>query len=129
MKKMVLSCFLLIFLCCGCSLAVTENNLLKTRTAKANELQNGKSMAERATDVKEQIGRIDGVTGSAVVIEGHTAIIGLRTKDLQKKEQKQLIDNVQTAAVQTDDTLYFVSVTVDENIVSQIEKEEKTRMR
>ncbi len=129
MKKMVLSCFLAIFVCCGCSLAVTENNLLKARTAKAEEIKNGKSMAERAADVKEKIGRIDGVTGSAVVIEGHTAIIGLRTKDLQKKEQKQLTNDVQAATVQADDTLYFVSVTMDENIVSQIEKEEKTRMR
>lgn len=128
MKKMVFCSVLMIFLCCGCSFAVVENNLLQTRTTKAAERTNGKSMAERAADVKEKIGRIDGVQGSAVVVEGHTAIIGLRT-DVEKKKQAQLTDEVQTMALQTDDALYFVSVTVDENIVSQIEKEEKTRMR
>ena len=128
MKKMVFCSVLMIFLCCGCSFAVVENNLLQTRTAKVAERTNGKSMAERAADVKEKIGRIDGVQGSAVVVEGHTAIIGLRT-DIEKKKQTQLTNEVQATALQTDDKLYFISVTTDENIVSQIEKEEKTRMR
>ena len=46
------------------------------------------SMAERATDVKEQIGRIDGVTGSAVVIEGHTGNYWITNKRFTKKRTK-----------------------------------------
>lgn len=128
MKKMVFCSILMLLFCCGCSFAVVENNLLQTRTAKATERINGKSMAERATDVKEKIGRIDGIKGSAVVVEGHTAIIGLRT-DMDKKKQTQLTNNVQTTALQADENLYFVSVTTDETLVSEIEKEEKSRMR
>ncbi len=127
MKKMVFCSILILFLCCGCSFAVVENNLLQTRTAKATERVHGKSMAERAADVKEKIGRIDGIQGSAVVVEGHTAIIGLRT-DVDKKKQTQITNDVQATALQTDKDLYFVSVTTDETIVSAIEKEEKTRM-
>ncbi len=128
MKKIIFCNILILWLCCGCSFAVVENNLMQTRTAKAAERIHGKSLAERAADVKEKIGRIDGIQGSAVVVEGHTAIIGLRT-DVDKKKQIQLTNDVQATALQTDENLYFVSVTTDEMVVSEIEKEEKTRMR
>ena len=127
MKKWMLLCVGMTIWMSGCSLHVTENNLLRARAEKADQMMNGKSPEERALEIKTAISRVDGVSTSAVIVEGHTAIIGVRTDAQESKEIGRLTRAVRNAARQTDTEVYAVSVTVNDEIVTQIEEEERSR--
>lgn len=90
-------------------------------------MMNGKSPEERALEIKTAISRVDGVSASAVIVEGRTAIIGVRTDAQESKEIGRLTRAVRNAARQTDTEVYAVSVTVNDEIVTQIEEEERSR--
>ena len=87
------------------------------------------SEAQRADTIKEELCKIKGVAGSAVVVEGHTVIIGLRIADMGQKEAKALLEAVQQAAKNAEADIQNVSVTTKDSIVALIEKEEKKRGR
>lgn len=108
----------------GCRMEMAENHM---GGIFANETE--QSQAQRAEAVKEELYKIEGITGSAVVIEGHTAIIGLRTKEMGKKQAKLLIAQVEQVVKNTKVDIQNVSVTTKESIVTLIEKEEKERSR
>lgn len=129
MKKIVgmAGIFLLIF-CGGCGAAPVQNHLQKALTAEDREMVGGKSQAERAEEIKSFLGRIDGITGSAVVVEGHTAIIGLRMEGVTQDEAQQIMARTEAAAIAYGTEIENVSVTVTDTIVSLIEAEEKKRM-
>ena len=127
MKKWMLLCVSMTIWMSGCSLHVTENNLLRARAEKADQMMNGKSPEERALEIKTAISRVDGVSASAVIVEGRTAIIGVRTDAQESKEIGRLTRAVRNAARQTDTEVYAVSVTVNDEIVTQIEEEERSR--
>lgn len=114
----------LVMLFGGCKMQLAENHM---GGIFANQTE--KSGGERADAVKEELGKIEGITGSAVVIEGHTAIIGLRLEEMEKKEVKTLIEQAERAAKNAEADIQTVSVTTKESIVTLIEKEEKKRSR
>lgn len=128
MKKIVgmAGIFLLIF-CGGCGAAPVQNHLQKALTAEDREMVGGKSQAERAEEIKSFLGRIDGITGSAVVVEGHTAIIGLRVDGVTQAQAQEIMKEAEYTAIAFGTEIENVSVTVTDTLVSLIEAEEKER--
>ena len=100
MKKYVV--FLLFFFLCGCAGQQTTTSL-----AAVTE-----SPQKRAEQIRLALLEVPGVTDSAVVVAGHTAIIGLG----------RLMEEAETAARGADANLQMVSVTVNEAIVSRMEE-------
>ena len=76
---------------------------------------------ERAQQIQKALMEVPGVTDSAVVVAGHTAIIGLRTKETGTALGR-LIQEAETAARGADKHLQMVSVTANEAIVERMEQ-------
>lgn len=112
----------------GCRMESSQNHLQGAVMADSKDKIGGKSGAERAEELKIFLGRIEGITGSAVIVEGHTAIIGLRTQAQTQAEANRIMDAAEEAAKAYGTEIQNVSVTVTESIVSLIEVEEKKRM-
>lgn len=125
MKKLVMV-WLMLF-CTGCGAKMTEENLSGVHFVKAELEVGDKTPAERAVTIKNYLKQIDGVVGTAVVVEGHTAIIGLRLEDEmgQGDAAKEKADHLaKEAGVFIENT----SVTTNTYIVSMIEEMERERM-
>lgn len=101
----------LVFLLCGCAGEQTATSL-----AAVTE-----SPGERAAQIRTALLDIPGVTDSAVVVAGHTAIIGLRT-EAEGTALGQLIREAERAAKGADSNLRMVSVTANEAIVARVER-------
>ncbi|MBR2852161.1 MAG: hypothetical protein IKB91_07205, partial [Anaerotignum sp.] len=86
MKKLVIS-FLVMVFCTGCGARVTDEDLSKVHFVKAELEINDRTPEERALIIKNRLKQISGVTGTAVVVEGHTAIIGLRLKENMEQNE------------------------------------------
>ena len=86
MKKGMVCFFFCAMALTGCGADTLENNLSQIRIAKASELEMGKTRAERAEEIKENILRLEEVEEAAVVIEGTTALIGLQLKEGIEKD-------------------------------------------
>lgn len=109
MKKYVV--FLLLFLLCGCAGQQTATSLVAVT-------ENPK---ERAQQIQKALMEVPGVTDSAVVVAGHTAIIGLRTEE-KGTALGRLMQEAETAARGADKHLQMVSVTANEAIVDRMEQ-------
>lgn len=109
MKKSLF--FLLFFFLCGCAGQQTTTSL-----AAVTE-----SPQKRAEQIRLALLEVPGVTDSAVVVAGHTAIIGLRTEE-EGAALGRLMEEAETAARGADANLQMVSVTVNEAIVSRMEE-------
>ena len=125
MKKWL---FLLLFLLTGCGMEMTEENLSKVHFVKAEQEVGDRTPEERALIIKSRLKEVDEVVGTAVVVEGHTAIIGLRLKENTEQNTipsvKRKVDAiVKAAGVSIDST----SITTNDYIVSMIEEMERRR--
>lgn len=109
MKKCLV--VLLSILLCGCTAQQTSASL-----AAVTE-----SPKKRAENIRQALSAVSGVTDSAVVVAGHTAIIGLRTEE-KGAALGRLMEEAETAARGADTNLQMVSVTVNEAIVSRMEE-------
>ncbi|WP_352399617.1 YhcN/YlaJ family sporulation lipoprotein [Anaerotignum sp.] len=112
---------------CGCSATATENNLSGVHFIKADDKLGDKTPEERATSIKSMLHKINGISGNAVVVEGHTAIIGLRLEDGMKNEATRLSREADNAAREADEYINSTSITTNERIVSLIEDMERKR--
>lgn len=110
--------------CAGCRAEVTENNLSQLHFVKYDDIVGDKTQEERAAAIKKRLGQLDGVTGSAVVVEGHTAIIGLRTDGTDPGRMRREAD---TAAKDADEYIESTSITTNGRIVAMIEEMERKR--
>lgn len=114
----------------GCGAEVTENNLSQLHFVKAYDEIGEKTQEERAFAIKQRLGQIEEVTGSAVVVEGHTAIIGLRLSDgLEQKQMQHVKKEADTAARAADEYLENTSITMNRRIVALIEEMERARAK
>lgn len=109
MKKCVV--FSLCFLLCGCAGQRTATSLSAVT----------QSPEERAREIQKALSEVSGITDSAVVVAGHTAIIGLRTEE-KGTALGRLIQEAETAVRNADQNLQMVSVTANEAIVDRMEK-------
>ena len=126
-KKLCSIMLLAIVVLSGCRGTVTENNLSGVHLVKANEKLGEKSQAERAQSIKALLHNINGITGNAVVVEGHTAIIGLRLEEGMESDATRLRKEADNVAREADEYINNTSITTNANIVSLIEEMERKR--
>lgn len=112
---------------CGCSAKATENNLSGIHFVQAEEKLGDKTPKERAQSIKGSLRQIEGISGNAVVVEGHTAIIGLRLAEGMEKESARLTKAAEDAARAADEYIQSTSVTTNGRIVALIEEMEHGR--
>lgn len=126
MKRMVF--FLLLVFCTGCSAEMTEEDISKAHFVKAKWEVEDKTPEERAMVIKARLKQIDEIIGTAVVVEGHTAIIGLRLEENMEQNQIDAVKKEAEAAVrEADVSIESTSITTNSYIVSLIEDMERKR--
>ena len=78
--------------------------------------------------IKARLKRIDEVIGTAVAVDGHTAIIGLRLQDgLEQNEISAVKKEADILAKSADVSVESTSITANSYIVSMIEEMERSR--
>ena len=127
MKKVMLVILILLF-CGGCKAELTEKDQQKLYFVKAETEVEDKTPEERAATIKNRLKQIKEIVGTAVVVEGHTAIIGLRLKEgLEQNEISAVKKEADLAARGADVSVESTSVTTNDYIVSMIEEMERKR--
>lgn len=127
MKKLVILWWML-FCCVGCGAEMTEDSLSQVHFVKAEREVGDKTQEERALIIKNRLGQVDGIIGTAVVVEGHTAIIGLRLEDgMEQNEISAVKKKTDLAAKEADVSIETTSITTNGYIVSLIERMERER--
>lgn len=129
MKKQAgLILFFMAVLLSGCRAEATENNLSQLHFIKYDDMVGEKTPEERAVAIKRRIYQIDEVTGCAVVVEGHTAIIGLRLEEnMEQNNMSRVKKEADSAAKEADEFIESTSITMNSYIVSLIEDMEQRR--
>lgn len=129
MKKQAgLILFFMAVLLSGCRAEATENNLSQLHFVKYDDMVGEKTPEERAVAIKRRIYQIDEVTGCAVVVEGHTAIIGLRLEEnMEQNNMSRVKKEADSAAKEADEFIESTSITMNSYIVSLIEDMEQRR--
>lgn len=113
--------------CAGCRAEATENNLSQMHFVKYDDMVGDKTQEERAAAIKRRLGELDGILGSAVVVEGHTAIIGLRIEGEGQEELRKVRREADAAAKDADEYIESTSITTNGRIVALIEEMERKR--
>ena len=127
MKKVMLMILITLF-CVGCRAEMTEKDQQKLHFVKAKLEVDDKTPEERALTIKNRLKQVHGVTGTAVVVEGHTAIIGLRLEEgLEQNEISAVKKEADLAARGADVSVESTSITTNSYIVSMIEEMERKR--
>ncbi len=127
MKKIILAIFCFTILLCGCQSRTLQNNISQIRIAKAAELEQQKTKTQRAQEIKNNLLQLEEIQSAAVIIEGKTALIGLRLKQASQKDVVRLKAEADILAKQADDSIDGTAITTNENITAMIEKMEKER--
>ena len=126
MKRVII--FLLLVFCTGCSAEMTEEDVSKMHFVKAGQEVGEKTPEERAMTIKTRLKQIDEIIGTAVVVEGHTAIIGLRLEEnMEQNEIDAVKKEADAAARAADISVESTSITTNTYIVSMIEDMERRR--
>ncbi|MCI8628330.1 MAG: hypothetical protein HFE57_02280 [Firmicutes bacterium] len=127
MKKVIFGIFCCGMILTGCRSNTLENNLSQIRIARAAELEQGKTKSERAKEIKQNILQLKEIQQAAVIIEGKTALIGLRLKEDSQKDVVRLKSEADILAKEADENIDGTAITANENITAMIEKMEKER--
>lgn len=129
MKIILILLFCFTTLLTGCQSDTLQNNISQIRIAKAAEIEQGKTKTQRAKEIKQSILQLEDVQQAAVIIEGKTALIGLKLKQNTKKDILQLKAEADILAKQADENIDGTAITANENITAMIEKMEKERQQ
>ena len=127
MKKVIFGIFCCGMILTGCRSNTLENNLSQIRIARAAELEQGKTKSERAKEIKQNILQLKEIQQAAVIIEGKTALIGLRLKEDSQKDVVRLKSEADILAKEADENIDGTAITANENITAMIEKMAKER--
>ena len=120
--------FLMLFLCVGCKAEMTEEPQQKIHFVKAEEEIGDRTPEERAMILKNRLKQIEEVEGTAVVVDGRTAIIGLRLKSgMEQNEVDAVKRKVDALAKSADVDIQNTSVTANDYLVGLIEEMERKR--
>ena len=120
--------FLILFLCAGCKAEMTEEAQQKIHFVKAEEEIGDRTTEERAMILKNRLKQIEEVAGTAVVVEGKTAIIGLRLKnDMEQNEIDTVKRKADVLAKSAEADIEHTSVTANDYLVGLIEEMERKR--
>ena len=120
--------FLMLFLCVGCKAEMTEEPQQKIHFVKAEEEIGDRTPEERAMILKNRLKQMGEVMGTAVIVEGKTAIIGLRLKNAMEQNEMDTVKRkadilAKSAGVDIEHT----SVTANDYLVGLIEEMERKR--
>ncbi len=127
MKKWMFFLFLM-FCCSGCSADMTEKSQQQAHFVKASLEIGDRTPEERVLVLKNRLKQIDGIIGTGVVVEGHTAIIGLRLEEgMGQDEISNIKRKVEAAVKGAEVAIENTSVTTNTYIVSMIEEMERSR--
>ena len=119
---------LMLVFCTGCKAEMTEEAQQKVHFVKAEQEIGDRTPEERALVIKTRLKEIDEVIGTAVVVEGHTAIIGLRLEEgLEQNEIDSVKRKAEALAKGAEVSIESASVTTNSYIVSLIEDTERKR--
>lgn len=124
MKKIVFTISICFLFLSGCG-RIVQNDLSQVRVAEGGSLQTGKSDKERAQSIKENIMEMEELEGAAVVVESHTALIGLRVKEKWQKEDIRLKTQAGQLAKEADAYINGTAITTNEKIIKMIESLER----
>ena len=120
--------FLMLFLCVGCKAEMTEEPQQKIHFVKAEEEVGDRTPEERSMILKNRLKQIEEVMGTAVIVEGRTAIIGLRLKkDMEQNEVDTVRRRAEALAKSAEVDIENVSVTANGYLVGLIEEMERKR--
>ena len=120
--------FLILFLCVGCKAEMTEEPQQKIHFVKAEEEVGDRTPEERAMILKNRLKQIAEAEGTAVVVEGKTAIIGLRLKDSMEQNAVDTVRRrAEALAKSAEVDIENVSVTANGYLVGLIEEMERKR--
>ena len=120
--------FLILFLCVGCKAEMTEEAQQKIHFVKAEEEINDRTPEERVMIIKSRLKQMEEVVGTAVVVDGKTAIIGLRLKnDMEQNEMDTVKRKADILAKSAGVDIENTSVTANDYLVGLIEELERKR--
>ena len=120
--------FLMLFLCVGCKAEMTEEAQQKIHFVKAEEEIGDRTPEERALIIKNRLKQIEEIEGTAVVVEGKTAIIGLHLKDgMEQNAVDTVRRRAEALAKSAEVDIENVSVTANGYLVGLIEEMERKR--
>ncbi|MBQ2879731.1 MAG: YhcN/YlaJ family sporulation lipoprotein [Anaerotignum sp.] len=124
----VLAVWILLLLLCGCGAEMTDEAQQKIHFVKAEEEVGDRTPEERALLLKNRLTQAEGVIGTAVVVEGHTAIVGLRlAENMEQKEADAVRKEVDALLRSADVEIENTSITVNSYLVGLIEEMERKR--
>ena len=120
--------FLVMGICTGCRAEMTEEAQQKIHFVKAEQEIGDRTPEERALIIKTRLKQIDEIVGTAVVVEGHTAIIGLRMQEnMEQNEIDRVKRETDALAKGAEVSIENTSITTNGYIVSLIEDMERSR--
>ncbi len=119
---------LILAVCVGCRVEMTEEAQQKIHFVKAEQEIGDRTPEERGMIIKNRLKQLDECVGTAVVVEGRTAIIGLRLQDgMEQNEIDAVKRKADALAKEADVSIENTSVTTNSYIVSMIEEMERKR--
>ena len=119
---------LILAVCVGCRAEMTEEAQQKIHFVKAEQEIGDRTPEERGMIIKNRLKQLDECIGTAVVVEGRTAIIGLRLQDgMEQNEIDAVKRKADALAKESDVSIENTSVTTNSYIVSMIEEMERKR--
>ena len=119
---------LILAVCVGCRAEMTEKAQQKIHFVKAEQEIGDRTPEERGMIIKNRLKQLDRCIGTAVVVEGRTAIIGLRLQDSMEQNEIDAVKRKADAlAKEADVSIENTSVTTNSYIVSMIEEMERKR--
>ena len=119
---------LILAVCVGCRAEMTEKAQQKIHFVKAGQEIGDRTPEERGMIIKNRLKQLDECIGTAVVVEGRTAIIGLRLQDgMEQNEIDAVKIKADALAKESDVSIENTSVTTNSYIVSMIEEMERKR--
>lgn len=127
MKKVGVVIFLLMVGLCGCQSPI-ENDLSQVRIANSQPRMGEKTQVQRAGCIRDEVVKMDGIQGVAVVVDGHTALIGVRMKQGFEGRERQIKARVMEKAREADVYLQGISITTNERITAMIEGLERQQV-
>jgi len=117
-----------LFLLCGCGAEMTEEAQQKNHFVKAEAEIGDRTPEERALLLKNRLMQAEGVIGTAVVVEGHTAIIGLRlAEDMEQTGADAVKREVEGLVRSAETDIENISITANSYLVGLIEEMERKR--
>ena len=126
MRKMMI--WGMILLLCGCRAEMTDEAQQRLHFVKAEQEIGDRTPEERVLRIKNRLTQAEGVVGTAVVVEGHTAIVGLRLEEKMEQKEKDAVRRKAESLVRSAGAdIETVSVTVNAYLVGLIEEAERKR--